>query len=663
MRSWVPVLLVSLAPARAAGEEPLAASVAVDAGRVEAEVSRLLYGQFIEFMFEGIKFGLDAELVRDRGFEEPPSSIGLPVSWERDPDSRNDDYALKLAWDAAVAYPAPTRERPGHALRVEVSADDRVRRGIRQGRIPLRAGVEYRGSVWLRAKDFRGTVVVALEADRTGGARYAAAELAVRGDGWRRYPFTLRPGKADPLAKLAVLVRGKGTLWIDQISLRPGDEVGGVRADVLAKIRPLAPAFFRWPGGNVAQDYHWMWGVGPRDQRFAWRNKAWGDELEPSDFGTDEYLAFCRRLGAVPTLTVNVEGAGATAAEAAAWVEYVNGPATSRYGRMRARNGRAAPYRVRWWEVGNEIWGSWVRGHSDARTYADNLVRYVRAMKKVDPSIKIIAVGDNEMKWNQTVLSVAGKSIDVLAIHHYYGSNDIGGDRGNLLARPLFFERFYKEVDALARKLTGRRIPLAINEWGVLTPERWYSLEAALYGARLMNVFERTSELVHMSAVSDLVNGWPGGIIQASRHGLFVTPTWHVARMWASHRGAVRIASAVTSPTHDTSKEGKGVPYLDAVATRAARRGGAIYLKLVNTHPTRALRTAITVKGAAPHARATLETLTGPSIDTVVGWEDPDAVSVTRSQIAAGAGFTIELPARSASVVTLETGARRAAGG
>lgn len=663
MRRRALPLLLSLAAAPAVrpalADEPLAASVAIDAGRVEAEVSRLLYGHFLEFMYEGIKFGFDAELLRDRGFEEPAGPGGLPPGWERDPDSRNDDYALKLAVDGAVAYPPPTRDRPGHALRVAIAADDGVRRGIRQAAIPVRSGVEYRGSLWLRGKDFRGQVVVALEADRTGGSRLAAAELAVRGDGWRRHGFVLRPGKADPLAKLVVLFRGKGTLWIDQISLRPGDEVGGVRADVLAKIRPLAPAFFRWPGGNVAQDYHWMWGVGPRDQRFAWRNTAWGNELEPSDFGTDEYLAFCRRLGATPTLTVNLEGAGATAAEAAAWVEYVNGAATSRHGRLRAKNGRAAPYRVVWWEVGNEIWGDWVRGHSDARTYADNLVRYVRAMKKVDPSIKIIAVGDNDMKWNQTVLSIAGKSIDVLAVHHYYGSNDIGGDRDNLLARPLFFERFYRDVDALARRLTGRRVPLAINEWGVLTPERWYSLEAALYGARLMNVFERSSEIVHMSAVSDLVNGWPGGIIQASRHGLFVTPTWHAVRMWATHRGAVRVAAAVKSPTHDTSKEGKGVPWLDAVATRAARGGGAIYLKLVNTHPSRPLRTQVTVKGAAPRARARLETLTGPSLDTVVDWEHPDAVSVSEREVAAGPSFTVELPARSASVLTIDTAPAR----
>ena len=109
-----------------------------------------------------------------------------------------------------------------------------------------------------------------------------------------------------------------------------------------------------------------MWGVGPRDRRPVWVNLSWKNEPEPGDIGTDEFVAFCRRVGAEPSITVNVEGRGATAEEAAAWVEYCNGPATSRYGAMRAANGHPEPYRVKYWELGNEIWGDWVRGHSDA---------------------------------------------------------------------------------------------------------------------------------------------------------------------------------------------------------------------------------------------------------------------------------------------------------
>src|SRR5262249_299655 len=121
-----------------------------------------------------------------------------------------------------------------------------------------------------------------------------------------------------------------------------GVEGGG--ADVFEKVKALRPAFIRWPGGNVAQDYHWQWGVGPRDERATWINLSWKNEPEPSDFGTDEFIRFCRNVGAEPSITVNVEGRGATVEEAAAWVEYCNGPSTSKYGAMRARNGHAEPY-------------------------------------------------------------------------------------------------------------------------------------------------------------------------------------------------------------------------------------------------------------------------------------------------------------------------------
>jgi alpha-L-arabinofuranosidase len=250
----------------------------------------------------------------------------------------------------------------------------------------------------------------------------------VSGD-WRQYSFTLRPGRADPLARFAILFPGTGRLWVDQVSLEPGDATDGVRADVLDRIQALRPSFLRWPGGNVAQDYHWIWGVGPRDRRPTWSNLSWKNEPEPGDFGTDEYIALSRRIGAEPTLTVNVEGRGATAEEASAWVEYCNGPATSRYGGMRAANGHPQPFGVKYWEIGNEIWGDWVRGHSNAETYARNYKRYYDSMRAVDPTIRFIAVGDNDMEWNRTVLRRVGRYIDYLAIHHhYYGGKPMAGD-------------------------------------------------------------------------------------------------------------------------------------------------------------------------------------------------------------------------------------------
>ena len=639
---------------------PEHARIVIDASQVEGQIDVRLYGQFLEFMYEGIKGGLAAELLRGRGFEEAPNAIGLSRDWERYPDDRIDDYGLSFHWDDTVALPVSldADEKPAlHSLRVDAGGGIVERHGIYQPRLPVRAGIAYQGSLWLKTTGYEGPVVVALEEDVPGGRTYAEADVRdIRGD-WTQYLFVLRPDRADSHARLAILFPGKGRLWVDQVSLLPGDAVGGVRADVEARVAALRPAFIRWPGGNVAQDYHWRWGVGPRDRRPLWTNLAWKNEREPGDIGTDEFVAFCRRVGAEPSITVNVEGRGATAEEAAAWVEYCNGPATSKYGAMRAANGHPEPYNVKLWELGNEIWGDWVRGHTGADTYARNALRYAQAMRAADPAIELIATGDNDMSWNRAVLRAAGSVIDHLAIHHYYGLKEMNGDARNLMARPLYYERFYRDVEKLIRdEAPGRPIRLSINEWGLDLPEtRQHSMEAALYGARLMQVFER-SPMVAMSAESDLVNGWPGGIIQASRDRLFVTPLYHVNQLYNAHRGRDRLKVAVEGPTFDTSKEGTAVPVLDAVASRSAD-GSEIYVKVVNTAGS-VVDTAIDLRGVDVRPEAEWHLLTAPSPETHNSFATPDAVRPRRDVLKAGPRFLLTMPAHSVSVLVLRSRGR-----
>jgi alpha-N-arabinofuranosidase len=629
----------------------------VDAAKVEASISPALYGQFAEFMFENIKGGMHAEMIRNRSFEEGANHIGLSRFWEREPDDRNHDPFVNYRRDDGVSYPETRGFNDAtieHSFRADLTAKDGQRRGLSQGRMPIREGLEYRGHLWLKTTGFDGHVTVALEKDRTEGETYASADIKnIEGD-WKKYEFKLTPTKNDPLAKFSILFYGRGRIWVDQVSLMPGDAVDGVRRDVFERIQALRPAFVRWPGGNVAQDYHWMWGVGPRDRRPTWTNLSWWNEPEPSDFGTDEVIRFCRNLGAEPHLVVNVEGRGATADEAAAWVEYANGPATSKYGSMRARYGNPEPFGVKFWEIGNEIWGDWVRGHTDAETYAHRYNRYHAAMRAVDPSIRFIAVGDNDMKWNRTVLKIAGENIDYLAIHHYYGVAEMKGDLRNLMARPLHYGRFYAQVRDLIRELLpGREIKLIINEWNTSLPvPRQHSMESGLYGARLMNVFERSSEIVEMTAVSDLVNGWPGGIIQASRHDVFVTPTYLSNKLYNSRLGSARLATQVEGPTFDSSLEGKGVPYLDVVASRSAD-SREIYIKLVNTDTDRPMTTEVRLTGTQVTAEAVLETITASSMTAANSFRQPEAVSLKQSSVRAGAAFTVELPKHSISVLTL----------
>jgi alpha-L-arabinofuranosidase len=255
------------------------------------------------------------------------------------------------------------------------------------------------------------------------------------------------------------------------------------------------------------------------------------------------------------------------------------------------------------------------------------------------------------MAWNRTLLRAAGREIDQLAIHHYYGNKEMAGDASNLMARPLHYERFYAEVAKLIRaEAGGKQVRLSINEWGLSISEvRYYSMEAALYGARLMNVFERSSPTVATSAESDLVNGWPGGIIQASRHGLFVSPLYYVNLLYNQNLGRDRLKTIVEGPRFDTSLEGRGVPALDAVASRSAD-GSRLIVKLVNTSAA-SLTTRIELRGAAVAPEAAWHLLAADSLAVRNGFATPDAIRPRREVLRAGATFDVALPRQSVSVV------------
>jgi alpha-N-arabinofuranosidase len=635
------------------------ASVEINAGKVVGSINPGFYGQFVEVMFGGVDGPLWDELLRDRGFEEAPNAIQLPRNWNREPDDRDHDPALQMTWDDSVYQPVNQTlpgAKPGHSLRFDISNNQwnlAQRRGISQAQIPIHNAVPYKGYIWLKRSDFDGFVTVALEQDRVDGQSYASVDLHPKGNGWEKYEFTLTPTATDPLAKLSILFHGTGTIWLDNASLLPGDAVEGTRADVFARIKALHPAFVRWPGGNVAQNYRWMRGVGPRDQRPTWTNTAWWNETQSSDFGTDEYLRFCKAVGTQPSITVNVDGGGATVDEAAAWVEYVNGPTTSKYGSMRTANGHPDPYGVKYWEVGNEIFGKWEIAHTDAQTYAQNFNRYAQAMRKVDPTIKLIAVG-NDLDWNRTVLQTAGQNIDLLAIHHYYGEKEMKGDPANLLAHPLSYAPFYDKMQEMIQELVpGHPVKLTINEWNTSLPvPTQHTMRSALYAGRMLNNFERHGSVIASEAVSDLVNGWSGGIIQASRDDLFVTPTYLVNKLYRDHLGTQQLAASVHGPTFNTTLEGNNVPALDVVVTRT-QDGKEIFVKAVNVQLDRGMTVKLHLEGPKVAPEAELESVTAATPDEENTFRNKDAVSARRHPIQLGPQESVTLPPDSVNVVTL----------
>ncbi len=641
------------------------AEVRIDASRVENRISPRLVAAFAEMMAEDVKWGLTAEMLHDRSFEDAPDYLGLPAGWRLEPDERNDNVgAIRFAPTAETAYPSINQatHAPEHSLRVTLAPGDitDARRGFSQGRLSVVAGRQYRGHVWIKTASgqdaYTGGMTVALEEDNTDGKSYASANLTGFTDSWRMYTFTLQPGTTDRFAKLSLLFAGTGTLFLDQVSLEPQDAVGEVRPDTEAAIRDLRPSFLRWPGGNVAQDYHWQWGIGPRDLRPVWVNKSWSNAPEPDDLGTDEYLALCERLHIEPSITVNVDGAGATPEEAAAWVEYVNGPASSHYGALRAANGHPKPYGVKQWELGNEIYGSWVRGHVTAEQYATAAVRYAKAMRAVDPSLRLIAVGEgvrpDSDQWNGTVARIAGPEIQYLAIHDYNSRRqnvNAADPRAAMMARAGEFEAHDRHIgDLLRQTVTDHPIRLIVNEWNLFYDASVIqSMEGAVYASRLMNGFERDGDVVEAHCISDLVNGWVGGVIQSSRDRVYGTAQYYTLKMYRDVLGSERLSSTTHSPELQP-----GTPSVDAVATRSAD-GGDVFVTLSNADPSHAVGTRISISGFTAKKEAEAVMLYADNPGAVNSFSDPHAIAPRSVSLRCQESCTVVLPPDSVVAITL----------
>ncbi len=657
------LLLLSL-PAMLPAQALRSATVRVDASRVDNHISPRMYAAFTEMMAEDIKRGLTAEMLLDRSFEQPADYLGLPAHWQLEPDERNDTVgAIRFVQSTEAAYPTmdAATQKLNHSLSVTLAPGDitDTRRGFSQGTLSVLAGQPYRGTIWakLPAKDgYAGTVRVALEENNSDGTSYASATLrGIAGD-WTRYDFTLTPTRTDRFAKLSFLFDGHGTLFLDQASLEPASARDQVRADTEQMIAALHPSFQRWPGGNVAQDYHWQWGIGPRDQRPVFVNRAWSNAPEPNDFGTDEYLAYCERLHIEPTITINLDGAGATAEEAAHWVEYVNGSPDSKYGAMRVANGHPAPWGVKQWELGNEIFGGWVRGHVTAEQYAQAAVRYAHAMRAVDPSLRLVAVGEGIFNgsdaWNSTVLRIAGPEIQYLAVHDYtsLAENSKAADpRSAMMARAGAFERNYRHISYLVQQSApGRNIKLIVNEWNLFYgAEIMQSMDGAVYASRAMNGFERDGDIVEANSISDLLNGWVGGILQASRDRVYGTPQFYAVKLYSDNPAADSLKTVVESP-----ELMPGVAAVDAVAGHS-RDGSRLYLKISNADRTHAVHTTLTVAGFSYAKKATVQLLTSADTRQRNSFAHPTVVLPVERPLQCAAACVLDLPPDAVAVFTL----------
>jgi alpha-N-arabinofuranosidase len=393
-----------------------------------------------------------------------------------------------------------------------------------------------------------------------------------------------------------------------------------LRSDTLALVKALKPSIIRYPGGNFASGYHWEDGIGPRPSRPRCYDQAWHN-WDNNMVGTDEFMQFCAQVGADPFLVVN-DGSG-TPDEAARWVAYCNDVYGEQAG-LRAANGHPAAYYVRWWGLGNEVWGEWQIGHTDAESYVNRARPFITAMRAVDPTIHIVGVGDGLLsddpvsasrQWNDCVLVHLGDQIDALSFHVYNPGQEGWRERYDayelhhlVCAAPLSVEAMIRRMAAQTARLSPwRKVGVALDEWNLFLPpvqgaksmhHQAYNLRDALYTAGKLNAFQRQCNSLVMANLAQLVNVLP--LIVTDKQRAFATAIYYPFQLYRRMESlALRLQT--NSPTFSTSAEGnvaaqQEVPYLDSIATCDPNRQRLV-LGLVNRHPDRKCRLDIHLRG------------------------------------------------------------------
>jgi len=461
----------------------------------------------------------------------------------------------------------------------------------------------------------------------------------------------------------------------------------GFRTDIIEALKKIRTPMLRWPGGCYADGYHWKNGVGQKDRRPTTFDYAW-DQEETNQFGTDEFINFCRAIGAEPYINVNV-GTG-TAEEAAQWVEYCNRKGRSCYAKLREENGYSEPHNVMYWGVGNEIYGDWeIGGPMTGAEYAKIFKEFAKLMKRVDPNIKLIAVGNGrDPQFNFDFLKTAGFLTDYISIHSYSYRLESLPDYYGAVASPTYAEKNLINLIhtinlAKVASQWEKRIEISFDEWnawgwshyreGNYGPwGKWtrmeendlnhqYTLREAIHTARFLNIFHRYCEYVTMANYSPVVN--VRGAIYVHPDGIVLRPSYHVFDLYVNHSGEISLETQVHSETYDAKRailrygtpiELKNIPYLDSSATLSETRG-KLYLSTVNLHKDQDVECRIKIFNIDVGREAIIRELNGADVSAFNDVNHPDSVEITSKNITeCGREFSHVFPAHSVTVMEME---------
>src|SRR5579859_1813923 len=465
----------------------------------------------------------------------------------------------------------------------------------------------------------------------------------------------------------------------------PGSKLSdsnGFRKDVMQAVHSLGVPIIRYPGGNFVSGYNWLDGVGPKQDRPRVLDKAW-DSLNTNQFGTNEFMTWCKAVGTKPLMGVNL-GTG-TPEQAAALVEYCNVAHGTQWSELRRKQVVAEPYNVKNWCLGNKMDGPWQIGHVTATEYGMKAQDAARQMRAIDPSLNLIACGSSGpgmptyLEWDREVLEQCYEYVDGLSLHRYFGNtkNDTGGDSEKFVALNLSMERQIAETLAVCDMVRGhkrspKKLWLSFDEWNVWyransgdavdghrteAPhllEEIYNLEDALLVGGLINTLLRNADRVKIACLAQLVNVIAP--IMTNADGLFLQ-TIYYPYSWALQfaRGGV-LNLLVDSAGYDVPGM-ENVPYIDVAMTfdESAR---TMTLFALNRDLSKSQRLELQWQDASPAKITHAWLLTGDDLKASNSFSAPRRIAPQAFTVPAANGgqSEFELPARSYATIQWSMG-------
>lgn len=460
----------------------------------------------------------------------------------------------------------------------------------------------------------------------------------------------------------------------------PGSKLSdsnGYRKDVLDEIRQLGVPIVRYPGGNFVSGYHWLNGVGPKQDRPRVLDLAW-NSIESNQFGTNEFMGWCKAVGALPLMGLNL-GTG-TPEQAAALVEYCNVEKGTKWSDLRRQHGIADPYGARHWCLGNEMDGPWQIGHMSATEYGVKAADAAREMRSVDPSLKLIACGSSGpfmptyLEWDREVLEQCYDYVDGLSLHRYFGNsqNDTGGDSAKFLAMNLSMERQIAETAAVCDMVRGhkrspKKLWLSFDEWNVwyranhgdatdghrkeAPPllEEIYNLEDALLVGGLINSLVRNADRVKIACLAQLVNVIAP--IMTNADGL-LRQTIYYPYSWALQYAKGTVLNLLVESADYAVPGFDHVPYVD-VAGALDEAGGTVTLFVLNRDLAKSRTVEVQWQERAPTKVLASWILTGDDLKASNSFAAPHRVApqVLAAPSTKGSRSVLDLPARSYAAI------------